>query len=92
MEIRDPGQQNKDVATLSRDVEHANGNFSQALVGASAPYLAGLIKESITDNLEARVMAHAVLGAVLAKSQENSEFLKNRGAFDSADWLDIYKG
>ena len=31
----------------------AGGNINQALVGASAPYLAGLIKQS-PDNLEAR--------------------------------------
>ena len=51
-----------------------------ALVGASAPYLAGLIKESIPDSLEARLMAHAVLGAVLAKSQENSALAGAAGA------------
>lgn len=50
----------------------AGGDFGQALVGASAPYLAGVIKDSTGDNLEARIMAHAVLGAVLAKSQQSS--------------------
>ena len=58
----------------------AGGDFNQALVGASAPYLAGLIKESIPDNLEARLMAHAVLGAVLAKSQGNSALAGAAGA------------
>ena len=58
----------------------AGGNFNQALVGASAPYLAGLIKESLPDNLEARLMAHAVLGAVLAKSQGNSALAGAAGA------------
>lgn len=28
LDIRDPGQQKQDVATLSRDVEHANGSIS----------------------------------------------------------------
>ncbi|NWD48162.1 hemagglutinin repeat-containing protein [Pseudomonas gingeri] len=58
----------------------AGGNIAQALVGASAPYLAGVIKESTGDNLEARIMAHAVLGAVLAKSQGGSALAGAAGA------------
>ncbi|NWA29171.1 hemagglutinin repeat-containing protein [Pseudomonas gingeri] len=58
----------------------AGGNVAQALVGASAPYLAGVIKASTGDNLEARIMAHAVLGAVLAKSQQTSALAGAAGA------------
>ncbi|WP_191488226.1 hemagglutinin repeat-containing protein [Pseudomonas sp. FEN] len=58
----------------------AGGNVAQALVGASAPYLAGVIKASTGDNLEARIMAHAVLGAVLAKSQQTSALAGATGA------------
>ncbi|MGY2292074.1 hemagglutinin repeat-containing protein [Pseudomonas sp. SDO528_S397] len=58
----------------------AGGNIAQALAGASAPYLAGVIKESTGDNLEARIMAHAVLGAVLAKSQDGSALAGAAGA------------
>ncbi len=49
-------------------------------MGASAPYLAGVIKDSTGDNLEARIMAHAVLGAVLAKSQQSSALAGAAGA------------
>jgi filamentous hemagglutinin len=58
----------------------AGGNLAQAVVGASAPYLAGIIKDNTGDNLEARIMAHAVLGAVLAKSQQNSALAGATGA------------
>ncbi|RMT25145.1 Filamentous hemagglutinin [Pseudomonas syringae pv. spinaceae] len=58
----------------------AAGNLGQAAVGASAPYIAGVIKESTGDNLEARIMAHALLGAVLAKSQQNSAVAGAAGA------------
>ncbi|WP_454838005.1 VENN motif pre-toxin domain-containing protein [Pseudomonas mohnii] len=58
----------------------AGGNIDQAIVGASAPYLAGVIKDSTGDNLEARIMAHALLGAVLAKSQQNSALAGAAGA------------
>lgn len=58
----------------------AAGNLAQAAVGASAPYIASVIKESTGDNLEARIMAHALLGAVLAKSQQNSAVAGAAGA------------
>ncbi|MGF6362632.1 filamentous hemagglutinin [Pseudomonas frederiksbergensis] len=58
----------------------AGGNIGQAIAGASAPYLAGVIKDSTGDNLEARIMAHALLGAVLAKSQQNSALAGAAGA------------
>ncbi len=63
----------------------AGGNLAQAVVGASAPYLAGIIKDNTGDNLEARIMAHAVLGAVLAKSQQNSALAGATGRV-SVNW------
>ncbi|WIE49867.1 VENN motif pre-toxin domain-containing protein [Pseudomonas sp. GM17] len=47
----------------------AGGNLGQALMGASAPYLAETIKKMTQGNEEARIMAHAVLGAVSASVQ-----------------------
>ncbi len=41
--------------------------MAQALVGASAPYLAEVIKKSTGDNQAANLMAHAVVGAVVAQ-------------------------
>ncbi|SHN27059.1 filamentous hemagglutinin family N-terminal domain-containing protein [Pseudomonas asturiensis] len=58
----------------------ATGDFTQAVVGASTPYLAGVIKDNTGDDLEARLMAHAMLGAVLAKSQQNSAAAGAAGA------------
>ncbi|SED00554.1 filamentous hemagglutinin [Pseudomonas frederiksbergensis] len=47
----------------------AGGNIANALVGASAPYLAETIKQMTKGNEEARIMAHAVLGALTASVQ-----------------------
>ena len=58
----------------------AAGNLGQAAVRASAPYIAGIIKDNTGDDLQARLMAHAVLGAVLAKSQQNSAIAGATGA------------
>ncbi|MBD8199667.1 hemagglutinin repeat-containing protein [Pseudomonas viridiflava] len=58
----------------------AGGDLTQAVVGASAPYLAGVIKDNTGDDLTARLMAHAMLGAVLAKSQQNSAVAGAAGA------------
>lgn len=52
----------------------AGGNMGQAVSGAAAPYLAGVIKDLTYDpvkketNLTANVMAHALLGAVVAQA------------------------
>jgi len=63
----------------------AGGNLAQAVVGASAPYLAGIIKDNTGDNLEARIMAHAVLGAVLANPSKTLRLLEPRGRV-SVNW------
>ena len=56
------------------------GNIAQALVGAAAPYVANQIKDITGDNTAANLMAHAVLGAVLAKSQGNDALAGAAGA------------
>ncbi|TFF42012.1 filamentous hemagglutinin N-terminal domain-containing protein [Pseudomonas sp. RIT623] len=58
----------------------AGGNIGGALAGASAPYLAGVIKRVAGDNETARIMAHAVLGAVVAQAQGNSAAAGAAGA------------
>lgn len=50
----------------------AGGNINGAIAGAAAPYVANTIKQILGDNDTARVMAHAVLGAVVAQAQGNS--------------------
>ncbi len=55
----------------------AGGDMAKALAGASAPYLAEVIHNMTTDsngkvNIEANLMAHAVLGAVMAQVNGNS--------------------
>jgi hypothetical protein len=50
----------------------AGGNINGAIAGAAAPYVAQTIKQVAGDNDSARIMAHAVLGAVVAHSQGNS--------------------
>ncbi|MDH0661518.1 hemagglutinin repeat-containing protein [Pseudomonas sp. GD03858] len=58
----------------------AGGDIGSALAGASAPYLAQLIKKSTGDNAALNVMAHAVLGAVVAQAQGNSAAAGAAGA------------
>ncbi|AIN17704.1 hypothetical protein CH54_1917 [Yersinia rochesterensis] len=63
----------------------AGGNMAQALAGASAPYLAEVIHNMTTDangkvNTEANLMAHAVLGAVVAQINGNSALAGASGA------------
>ncbi|WP_261372450.1 hemagglutinin repeat-containing protein [Yersinia aldovae] len=58
----------------------AGGNMAQALAGASAPYLAEVIKKSTGDNQAANLMAHAVLGAVTAHASGNSALAGAAGA------------
>ncbi|QKF50569.1 hemagglutinin repeat-containing protein [Pseudomonas graminis] len=48
------------------------GDIGSAIAGASAPYLAQVIKKSTGDNTALNIMAHAVLGAVVAQAQGNS--------------------
>ncbi|MBD8093921.1 hemagglutinin repeat-containing protein [Pseudomonas fluorescens] len=56
------------------------GDIGSALTGASAPYLANLIKQSTQGNDTARIMAHVVLGAVVAQAQGNSAVAGAAGA------------
>ncbi|CNJ09617.1 putative hemolysin [Yersinia intermedia] len=64
----------------------AGGDMSKALAGASAPYLAEVIHNMTTDpvtgkvNTEANLMAHAVLGAVMAQVNGNSALAGASGA------------
>ncbi|AGZ36588.1 MAG: hemagglutinin repeat-containing protein [Pseudomonas sp.] len=58
----------------------AGGDIGSALAGASAPYLAQVIKKSTGDNAALNVMAHAVLGAVVAQAQGNSAVAGAAGA------------
>ncbi|HDL7468510.1 TPA: VENN motif pre-toxin domain-containing protein [Yersinia enterocolitica] len=63
----------------------AGGDMAKALAGASAPYLAEVIHNMTTDangkvNVEANLMAHAVLGAVVAQVNGNSALAGASGA------------
>ncbi|CNL05911.1 hemagglutinin-like secreted protein [Yersinia aldovae] len=58
----------------------AGGDMAKALAGASAPYLAEVIKKSTGDNQAANLMAHAVLGAVTAHASGNSALAGAAGA------------
>ncbi len=63
----------------------AGGDMAKALAGASAPYLAEVIHNMTTDangkvNTEANLMAHAVLGAVMAQINGNSALAGASGA------------
>ncbi|NDJ57636.1 filamentous hemagglutinin N-terminal domain-containing protein [Enterobacteriaceae bacterium 4M9] len=67
----------------------AGGNIGQAISGAAAPYLAKVIHDMTTTkdangkdvvNTEANLMAHAVLGAVVAAAQGNSALAGASGA------------
>ncbi|EKN4199863.1 VENN motif pre-toxin domain-containing protein [Yersinia ruckeri] len=58
----------------------AGGDMAKALAGASAPYLAEVIKKSTGNNQEANLMAHAVLGAVVAKINGDSALSGASGA------------
>nr|WP_279654821.1 hemagglutinin repeat-containing protein [Pseudomonas petroselini] len=58
----------------------AGGDIGSALAGASAPYLANIIKQTTKGNDTVRIMAQAVLGAVVAKAQGNSAAAGGAGA------------
>lgn len=65
----------------------AGGDMAKALAGASAPYLAEVIHNMTLDptreggiNTEANLMAHAVLGAVVAQINGNSALAGASGA------------
>ena len=50
----------------------AGGNVAQAVSGAAAPYLAEQIHKLTEGNPQANLMAHAVVGAVVAQASGNS--------------------
>ena len=67
----------------------AGGNLAQAASGAAAPYLAQVIHDMTTTkgpdgkdvvNVEANLMAHAVVGAVTAYAAGNSALASASGA------------
>ena len=67
----------------------AGGNIAQAIAGGAAPYLAEVIHNMTTTkgpdgkdvvNTEANLMAHAVLGAVVAQASGNSALAGASGA------------
>jgi len=63
----------------------AGGDIAKALAGGSAPYLAEQIHEMTTDasgkvNTEANLMAHAVVGAVIAQINGNGALAGASGA------------
>ncbi|WP_173477416.1 two-partner secretion domain-containing protein [Pseudomonas chlororaphis] len=58
----------------------AGGNIGAAAAGASAPYLARTVKEMTEGDAAANLMAHAVLGAVLARAGGNSALAGAGGA------------
>ncbi|MDF3844094.1 VENN motif pre-toxin domain-containing protein, partial [Pseudomonas citronellolis] len=58
----------------------AGGDIGGAIAGASAPYIAHLIKQQTGDNDTARIMAQALLGAVVAGVQGNSSVAGGIGA------------
>lgn len=61
----------------------AGGNIAQALSGAAAPYLAEIIKKT-APNESSRIIAHAVLGAVVAQASGNSGMAGAAGAATTA--------
>ena len=56
------------------------GDMTGGLAGASAPWLAEQIKIQAGDNETARLVAHAILGAVVAELQGNSGLAGGAGA------------
>ncbi|MBT2375601.1 hemagglutinin repeat-containing protein, partial [Pseudomonas fluorescens] len=58
----------------------AGGNVGAAIAGAAAPYLAQQVKDLTAGDDNANLMAHAVLGAVLARAGGNSALVGAGGA------------
>ncbi|WP_223810699.1 VENN motif pre-toxin domain-containing protein [Pantoea sp. M_9] len=58
----------------------AGGSLAQAVTGAAAPYLAEQIHRLTEGNPEANLMAHAVVGAVVAQASGNSALSGAAGA------------
>ncbi|WP_123573822.1 hemagglutinin repeat-containing protein [Pseudomonas chlororaphis] len=58
----------------------AGGNLGGAIAGTAAPYLAQTVKQITAGDDTANIMAHAVLGAVLARAGDNSALAGAAGA------------
>ena len=58
----------------------SGGNVAQAVSGAASPYLAEQIHKLTEGNPEANLMAHAVVGAVVAQASGNSALTGAAGA------------
>ncbi|PXY94127.1 hypothetical protein DKK77_00545 [Gilliamella apis] len=65
--------------------------FTSGLAGASAPWLAEQIKIQAGDNETARLVAHAILGAVVAELQGNSALSGGAGAVAGEVAADIIR-
>ena len=67
------------------------GDMTGGLAGASAPWLAEQIKIQSGDNETARLVAHAILGAVVAELQGNSALSGGVGAVTGEVAADIIR-
>ena len=85
-------QKGNNIGTMGSDVSKGidtataiitgiiTGDMTGGLAGASAPWLAEQIKIQAGDNETARLVAHAILGAVVAELQGNSALSGGAGA------------
>ncbi|NHV11397.1 filamentous hemagglutinin N-terminal domain-containing protein [Cronobacter turicensis] len=57
-----------------------NGDFSGAVAGAAAPYIATFVKNHTNEDSAQRILAHALAGAVIAKAQGKDALAGAAGA------------
>ncbi|WP_234012813.1 VENN motif pre-toxin domain-containing protein, partial [Cronobacter sakazakii] len=57
-----------------------NGDFSGAVAGAAAPYIATFVKNHTDEDSAQRILAHALAGAVIAKAQGKDALAGAAGA------------
>ncbi|EOL8941882.1 hemagglutinin repeat-containing protein [Cronobacter dublinensis] len=57
-----------------------NGDFSGAVVGAAAPFIATFVKKHTDEDSAQRILAHALAGAVIAKAQGKDALAGAAGA------------
>ncbi|ANI61886.1 two-partner secretion domain-containing protein [Pseudomonas sp. GR 6-02] len=67
------------------------GNIAGALAGAAAPYVAQAIRDATEGDKTANLMAHAVLGALVAKANGNSALAGAVGAVAAEEIARIIK-
>ncbi|MDI6457915.1 VENN motif pre-toxin domain-containing protein, partial [Cronobacter muytjensii] len=58
----------------------ANGDFSGAVAGAAAPFIATFVKKHTDEDSPQRILAHALAGAVIAKAQGKDALAGAAGA------------